>query len=155
MHALNIHCDGGNLKAEEQKPTRTHTQKRDNIKMAEATTTNNKKKIRTSILEPKICFTLKMQYVVDDNNNAVRKVILTMFQVIYTRNVHKNLFRAEENNSNSSDDNENAIGIVFVYANQLENMHIFGESILFYENIQCFCLFYFGLCFPRIKSCFG
>lgn len=83
-----------------------------------------------------------MQYVVVDDNNNVRKVILTMLKVIYTRIVHKNLFNTEENNSN----HENAIGIVFMYANQLENMYIFGEFIIF------FCLFYFAGFPLRIKK---
>lgn len=83
-----------------------------------------------------------MQYVVVDDNNNVRKVILTMLKVIYTRIVHKNLFNAEENNSN----HENAIGIVFMYANKLENMYIFGEFIIF------FCLFYFAGFPLRIKK---
>lgn len=80
-----------------------------------------------------------MQYVVvvHDNNN-VRKVILTMLKVIYTRIVHKNLFNAEENNNNNSridgdddDGNENAIGIVFMYANQLENKRLFFWRVHF------------------------
>lgn len=61
-------------------------------------------------------------------------------------NLHSNYtqksFNAEENNSNNNDDNnnndgvdENAIGIVFMYANQLENIYIyyvyfFGKFII-------------------------
>lgn len=52
------------------------------------------------------------------------------------------------NDTDDDDDGKNTIGIVFMYANQLENIYIFGKFIMPRNYMQCFCLFYLlGVCF--------
>lgn len=46
------------------------------------------------------------------------------------------------NDNDDDDDGKNTIGIVFMYANQLENIYIFGKFIMPRNYMQCFCLFY-------------